>query len=105
MLSPEAAGDAAAGKDDSTRQSAPTASENPTLKDELLVLNYASTKLRLLFELQRQGLKKNVPLPSPTFISDLKSTLEGFEQSIRWVSAYMLLFAPACLLFSFCSHS
>lgn len=100
-----AAREAAGGDNRGPAQNVPANSDSPTVEHELLALRYATAKLDMVFALQEHGFRRNMPLPSPAFISDLKTTLEGFEHSIRWVSYCVLMFLEGRMCFSICARS
>ena len=56
------------------------------LTSQLTSFRYAKNKMRLVALLREHGVRRNLPLPCPSFITDLKTTLEGFQHSVRWVS-------------------
>lgn len=57
------------------------------LEAQLASFRYAQHKLRLVALLREHGVKRNLPLPCPSYIADLQTTLEGFQHTFRWVSA------------------
>ena len=71
-----------------------TCASEDDVSEECLAYTHAPNKLAYLFKLRQLDVTLDVPLLSPTYVEDSLKSLEGFTETVRWVSAIL---SPSCL--------